>query len=1050
MKYKAFISYKHTKSTQKKVEALEKALKEYAKPLLKPSIRIFRDTKEMLPGDDLSSTINNALQNSEYFILIASKEAVESKWVQNEIRTWCGDLGKSDKLIIVQVNGEILTDAETEQIVWEKTNALPSLLEEYIASIPVFIDLTVLEKDEELDLNNIGFRDAINSIIARFRGKTPSEMNDNQVLTDRRNKRIKNGLAVIFTILFMSLAITSWIAVNEKKRADKQYKEAVITGLAAKSQLVLPTNNIKAIRIAEAAYKISMPNPPPDVIWALNSAAMSSLERPFYQLKIKHGNNMRFAKFSPGGQMILTVSDEHTAKLWNRNGTFIADLKHKSSISSAVFSPDGTQILTTSEEQPAKLWNLKGTLITDFNPKLPIDNAVFSPDGTKVLTFAHGWQRRDTWLWDLKGNLIYKMPEMVDVIFSPDSKTLLVYPFECSPELRNFSGDELALFDHGEAVSQTFFSPDGTRVVTFPLGGKTVKLWDLHGRFLTVFKHTTPLLEQYIYDVRHAFFSPGGEKILTVASDNKMSDMKLWSTSGRQIAGYPLFKRLVSAAFSPDGNRILTTSDDGSVILWDLKGARILDIPHTRGIKSAEFSPCGGRLLIALSDNFVELWNLKGKRLTAIPHAAPVNSATFSPDGDRILTASADGFATLWDLKNPLVISLKHEKNIESIMFSKSGTRILSASSDGIARIWGLDGSLEKEFKHNGRDVNTAVFSPDETKILTASNDYTAKLWDSEGKQLMVLAGHKENVESAVFSPNGKFILTASDDDTAMLWNLKGKCLAVFRHKYDVNSAVFSPDGNMIVTASDDARAKLWNLSGRQLAVFRHLTTVNSAVFSPGGGKILTASRDKTAVLWDLKGTRLRKFQHEADVKCADFSPSGTMVLTASEDETAKIWNLNGDSMPLTILHQDGIDSGMFSPDGKRVLTASSDNTARLWDLNGNLLAVYQLNDDVRLAVFSPSGRRILTVSLDKTVNIYPSTDTLMEWLVTAPILKLSKEDEVELGISRLSNGISCNVGKLNRSSPPRLMKTKHRNRSYEKPKVSPVYSPPGKNKGEM
>ncbi|MGD2092447.1 MAG: hypothetical protein PVH61_40145 [Candidatus Aminicenantes bacterium] len=45
MKYQAFISYKHSEVSRKQAVALEKALKKYAKPLLKPHIKIFRDEK---------------------------------------------------------------------------------------------------------------------------------------------------------------------------------------------------------------------------------------------------------------------------------------------------------------------------------------------------------------------------------------------------------------------------------------------------------------------------------------------------------------------------------------------------------------------------------------------------------------------------------------------------------------------------------------------------------------------------------------------------------------------------------------------------------------------------------------------------------------------------------------------------------------------------------------------------------------------------------------------------------------------------------------------
>lgn len=80
MKCQAFISYKHSEISHKQAVALEKALKKYAKPLLKPHIKIFRDEKEEIrPGDGLGTAIDNALRNSEYLIYLASKKASKSE-----------------------------------------------------------------------------------------------------------------------------------------------------------------------------------------------------------------------------------------------------------------------------------------------------------------------------------------------------------------------------------------------------------------------------------------------------------------------------------------------------------------------------------------------------------------------------------------------------------------------------------------------------------------------------------------------------------------------------------------------------------------------------------------------------------------------------------------------------------------------------------------------------------------------------------------------------------------------------------------------------------
>ncbi|HJZ57171.1 MAG TPA: hypothetical protein VKE74_19535, partial [Gemmataceae bacterium] len=104
-------------------------------------------------------------------------------------------------------------------------------------------------------------------------------------------------------------------------------------------------------------------------------------------------------------------------------------------------------------------------------------------------------------------------------------------------------------------------------------------------------------------------------------------------------------KQVWSAAFSPDGTRIVTASHDHTARVWDAKtGAELLALTgHTERVLSAAFSPDGSRILTASVDTTARVWDAKtGAELLALKgHAGRVNSAAFSPDGSRILTASS-------------------------------------------------------------------------------------------------------------------------------------------------------------------------------------------------------------------------------------------------------------------------------------------------------------------------------------------------------------------------------------------------------------------------
>jgi len=282
---------------------------------------------------------------------------------------------------------------------------------------------------------------------------------------------------------------------------------------------------------------------------------------------------------------------------------------------------------------------------------------------------------------------------------------------------------------------------------------------------------------------------------------------------------------------------------------------------HQSSVYSASFSPDGQRIVTASEDKTARVWDLSGKQLAALTgHQDRVINASFSPDGQRIVTASWDKTARVWDLSGKQLAELKgHQSSVTSASFSPDSQRIVTFSADKTARVWDVSGKQLAELKGHQSSVPSASFSPDGKRIVTASLDKTVRVWDVLGKQLAELKGHRESVNSASFSPDGQRIVTASDDKTARVWDLSGKQLAELTgHQSSVTSASFSPDSQRIVTFSADKTARVWDVSGKQLAALTgHQSYVTSAAFSADGQRIVTASLDKTVRVWNVSGKQL-------------------------------------------------------------------------------------------------------------------------------------------------------------------------------------------------
>jgi Tol biopolymer transport system component/TPR repeat protein len=237
----------------------------------------------------------------------------------------------------------------------------------------------------------------------------------------------------------------------------------------------------------------------------------------------------------------------------------------------------------------------------------------------------------------------------------------------------------------------------------------------------------------------------------------------------------------MSAAYSPDGTRMVTASYDKTARIWDARtGAQLAVLSGHAGIvMSAAYSSDGTRIVTASADKTARIWDPRtGAQLTVLSgHADRVASAAYSPDGTRIVTASNDKTARIWDAHTGAQVAVLsgHAAFVISAAYSPDGTRIVTSANDKTVRIWDArTGAQLAVLSTHGAAVDSAAYSPDGTRIVTASSDKTARIWDARtGAELAVLAGHGDFVESAAYSPDGTRIVTGSDDKTARIWDAR-------------------------------------------------------------------------------------------------------------------------------------------------------------------------------------------------------------------------------------------------------------------------------------
>jgi WD40 repeat protein len=119
---------------------------------------------------------------------------------------------------------------------------------------------------------------------------------------------------------------------------------------------------------------------------------------------------------------------------------------------------------------------------------------------------------------------------------------------------------------------------------------------------------------------------------------------------------------------------------------------------HTGGIFTAAISPDGQFVLSGSDDKTLKLWNDSGVfQREFVGHEGGVRSVAFSANGHFALSGSDDKTMRLWDVQTGdcLRVFTGHSGVVNSLAFSPHGRYAISGSDDKTIRLWALDWDLE-------------------------------------------------------------------------------------------------------------------------------------------------------------------------------------------------------------------------------------------------------------------------------------------------------------------------------------------------------------------
>ena len=318
-------------------------------------------------------------------------------------------------------------------------------------------------------------------------------------------------------------------------------------------------------------------------------------------LSIGRKKRLHAVTFSPSGRDLAAVGGDNVLRVWD---SYTGDLKH----TAPVQETSSGYALAFLDDHRLLCWEV-GLFLKDLaadpkdpaaDPPKPIDprnplavKMARSPDGRYLAQV----EKTESTEWAREGLVVYDtttwamLPEPEDginttegVAFSPDGRLLAtahmvrvgeqlksfgmighhpVAEYDYVVRLREFPSCRVVRTIGGwqQGVRFLAFSPDGSTLVG--TAGPRLRVWDLAA------DREVALQKRGTRHFQGLAFTADGRRLLTVSNDEtvRVWDARSWgevTTINWTIGG------LINLAMSPDGVRAAAGSDAGKVVVWDL------------------------------------------------------------------------------------------------------------------------------------------------------------------------------------------------------------------------------------------------------------------------------------------------------------------------------------------------------------------------------------------------------------------------------------------------------------------------------------------------
>jgi WD40 repeat protein len=441
-----------------------------------------------------------------------------------------------------------------------------------------------------------------------------------------------------------------------------------------------------------------------------------------------------------------------------------------------------------------------------------------------------------------------------------------------------------------------------------------ISLYDVvSGKQLTTMSSTD---NGSIHDVA---FSPDGRYVLAVVGDRHAL---IWdTTTGKTVFEPPLGSAAVTRfAMSPSGGHVALGRDDGQVAMWTLRGtlpARALDIqpsPHHAGISWIDFDPKGERMVSSSRDGSAVVWDTVTGKLAARPRPVTGRALAygfFRPgSSDSLMSIDSSGQTWEWDLqKSTGLLTTVAGTNQLATVSSSPEPDVLVLTPTGAMMVYHPSGPAPRELSfESGRSRKWAIVASDDGTrfVVVYYDDGRVELRDtSSGATVVNLFQHKlpSPALTKEFGRDGEIVIALDRRGTRVAYQGDDQRIEVVDddgtrlppislsfERRNLQSIDLSDDGSELVISTQTGEAIWYDLEGIDAASIapegtgfdaQFVSEDRIAVVGTGGGQIIDPRSRRTT----------DRFNFGADFTRLAVDDTGRLLATVDNAGAVQLWN---------------------------------------------------------------------------------------------------------------------------------------------------------------